>query len=459
MEDFSGFIDNIEDFNDKYSYYFDKEKLILNRIEKHNVTSNMSNKNIDFLSTRLPENGSAIFYNSYLYYPSFLSSNQIIIRPSYLCLSKYANIPIAQYTGLVFKSKFIDILFPPTQIIEFDSLSSDNIKNIIRRDGSKVIKLKKWEDVDKSFNLSLNGEKISIMFNITSPGTINEKDNNLGEISSNFTLKFEHPQNIEKLKDIYLIVRKFFQFLSNFQDISFDSITVLGQIDNNYKYQDIGFFYDLKSNFDNNYNYKYLCPVSYYFNNIENLFLTISNEKINFNYIPKNNNQLYSITPEQYVNCCGAFEYNYKKVFGEPQIHPLYENILIDFNELFINNDKYNSKQKSFCKKILGQLKREAKSVEQSYGNCLERYNSILKNFLNKISAIYALTPKRLGKYFSSRRNLDAHGEMESFSKESLCAYFVAEVIINCLILEKSGYDFNEIQSIIEKKFVYNSNN
>ncbi|MBR1925899.1 MAG: hypothetical protein IJ837_03480 [Clostridia bacterium] len=462
MEEFCGFIDNMENIDGKFSYYFnsDNKRLIINRLEddsKKTITYTFKNKKLDYLETRFSDGRNAIFFNNVVIYPSLNSLNTGIIIPSYYCVSKYYGFPIKDFYGLVFKSNFIDKLFHPTQIVQYDSLNIENCINSISRDGSKTIILKKFDEVDKSFNLKLNGENVTIMFNITSPGTIKKDDVNLGEISSNFTIKFENSQNINKIKEIYLIIKKFFQFLCNFRDISFDEIKILGQFQDDFKYQEIGRFYELLDKYDNNYNYRLMCPVSYYFNKLPKLFKTISEEKINFNYIHKNNEELYTVSPEQYIKCCGAFEYNYNNVFVKPKMGDLRKKVLKDFKEKFVDNkDVYNSKQRDFCKKAYKILKRDDASVENSYNNCINKYRGILKRYLQSLSGIYeiAKTPQKLGHQFALRRNLDAHGEMGFFSNDEICAYMVAQAIINCLILEKSGYSSEEIEIIINQKFV-----
>ena len=452
---FSGFIDKLPNFDCKYSYFFDKKLLHLNKVverEKKHIYL-LGDERINYLSTKMSYGGNAIFYDCIQHFEDFLSNN-IIIKPSYLYTSRYANFSFNGFCGLVFKAKFINQLFPPSQIVEYDSLNSKHNKDMFKevRDGSKKILLKTFSAVDKKFDLSLNGIKTQICFNITSPGTIRKEDENLGEISSNFTIKFDEEIPFIKLKDYYLIVRKFFQFLTNRQDIEFEEVKILG-INQGVKYDFIGNFYDFVHK--SNELIKIVCPVELYFGHIAKLFKYISNEKINFNHIPKNNVESIYVSPEQYVNCCGSFEYNFAKAnIDDNKDKKLYNEIIENFNREFIINKKYNSKQRSFCKKIDSIIKRELDSIEHKYCICLERYKEVLQPLLHDLERIYniAKTPNLLGKHFSSYRNLQAHGELAPFTNEAICAYIVAGAIINCLILEKCSFSLEEIKKIINYK-------
>jgi len=411
-------------------------------------------QNIQFLNTRLSDGGNATFYNCNYYCNNFLSEREITITPASCLISRYANIPISEFSGLVFSGKVIDKLFPPSQIVKYDSLNFSHIKNIneLKRDGSKTIILKSFDEVDKSFQFIYNQKQCNILFNISSPGTILEEDKNLGEIKSNFTIKFKEKLPIENLENIYLIVRKLFQFLSNIKDIAFDEIKVLSNSSSD-AYEYIGDFYDLVHFKDEN-EYKIICPVNLYFSHIDKVFLNISNEKINFNYIPKNKTQIYTISPEQYVSCCGAFEYNYKKIFKEDLT--TYNKIINDFDNHFIKNKEYNRKERNFCNKIKTIIENENKSLESKYQHALVKYNKELSGYIHHLSGFYAIAnnPQKLNIHFSSRRNIDAHGEMEPFSQESICAYLVGNAIIDCLILDKCGFSTEEIKNIIDKRYM-----
>lgn len=456
MCSFNGFIDKADFLGGSYSYYFDGKNLHLNKINdgKKTIHYITSSQNVKFLNTRLSSGGSASFYDCNYYYNNILSSREMTIAPASCLISRYANIPISEFSGLVFSGKVIDKLFPPSQIVKYDSLNLSHIKNIskLKRDGSKTIVLKSFGEVDKSFKFKYNKEQYNILFNISSPGTILKGDKNLGEIKSNFTLKFKEKQPIENLEKIYIIVRKLFQFLSNIKDIAFDEIKVLlNSNDDNYEY--IGDFYDLIHTKDEN-DYSIICPVELYFSHIDKVFLNISNEKINFNYIPKNKSQIYTINPEQYVSCCGAFEYNYKKVFKEDLI--TYNKIIEDFDNSFIKNKEYNRKERNFCKKIKDIMQNESQSLESKYQHALVKYNEALSGYIHHLSGFYAIAsnPQKLNIHFSSRRNIDAHGEMEPFSQESICAYLVGNAIIDCLILDKCGFGTEEIKKIIDKRYM-----
>ncbi len=452
---FNGFANNVIKEGDQYSYYFDGEILHLNRTKRvSGVEFSLTNRQIPILETIKHNGGNVVLFDCIERFIS-LSNDELEIKPSYIFESKYNGYQFKEFAGIVCYGKWINKLFPPSQIVEYDSLNYDHNKETFHqcvRDGSKTIKVKKWEDVDKKFKYKIDGEEIEISFNITSPGTIREEDENLGEIKSLFKLKFSKSHNISEVKDFYLIIRKFFQFLTNRQDILFDEIHILQSCDSE-KYERIGYFYDL-------YNKSSEVPkkmhlAKHYFGNITKLFKYISNEKINFNHIPKNNLEHRYVTPEQYVNCCGSFEYNYKKVFKDEPLDEKTNQIINDLSKLLESQSNYNSKQRKIIKKIIDDLNKTSQSVEKKYNKCLKRYKDVVSPFINELISHYeiAKTPQLLGSHFSSYRNHKAHGELTPFTKEAVCAYIVANVIIECLILDACGFGIEEMKEIVKNKY------
>lgn len=451
--EFSGFVNDVLKKGDRYSYFFDGKLFHLNRTESvSGVEYVLARQQFPMLKTIKNNGGNVVLFDC-VQWPLIFTNDELEIKPSYIFESKFSNVSFEEFSGIVCYGEWINKLFPPSQIVEYDSLNYKHNKdafNISVKDGSKTIKLKRWKDVDKKFKYLDHGEEVEISFNISTPGTIMPEDENLGEIKSLFEIKFSRPHNISELKDKYLVIRKFFQFLVNRQDVTFDEIHVLRSCGDGY--ERIGYFYDLVNK--SSEIPKQTHEVKYYFSNIAKLFKYISNEKVNFNYIHKNNEESRYITPEKYVNCCGAFEYNYKKVFKNEQIGEKTQEVVDDLNK-FINSKNYNKKQRNIIKKLIIDIKNNSQSVEKEYNNCISRYKNALAPLFNELSERYkvAKTPTKLGSHFSSLRNLKAHGELEPFTEESICAYIVANAIIECLILDACGYGNDALKDIISHKY------
>ncbi|MBQ8451655.1 MAG: hypothetical protein IJ538_02640 [Clostridia bacterium] len=452
---FNGFANNVIKNGDQYSYFFDGEIFHLNRIkEVSGAEFSFEPKQLPILKTTKDGGGAVILFDCIQRFVG-RSLNEIDIKPSYLFESKYKNLSFDKFSGIVCYGKWINKLFPPSQIVEYDSLNYDhNKKNFFEcvRDGSKIIKLKKWTNVDKKFKYISHGEKIEISFKISSPGTIMPEDEDLGKINSCFELKFSREHSILELKDYYLKIRKFFQFLTNRQDILFDEIYILKKSEKS-GFERIGFFYDMCNK--NSEIPKSMHKVDCYLSNITKLFKYIGNEKVNFNHIPKNSIEHKYVTPEQYVNCCGSFEYNYKKVIPNVNLDTKTQIVLDDLNNCLLSHTDYNRKQRNIIKKAIKDIQRRVSSVEEKYNNCLKKYNKALNPYLEKISKHFEIAkkPNLLGKHFSAYRNCRAHGELDPFTREAVCAYVVANVIIECLILDACGYNIEEIEQIVKNKY------
>ena len=100
-------------------------------------------------------------------------------------------------------------------------------------------------------------------------------------------------------------------------------------------------------------------------------------------------------------------------------------------------------------------MNKSSQSVEKKYNKCLKRYKDVLLPFINELANHYeiAKTPQLLGSHFSSYRNHKAHGELNPFTKESVCAYVVANVIIECLILDACEFSIEEMKEIVKNKY------
>ena len=247
-------------------------------------------------------------------------------------------------------------------------------------------------------------------------------------------------------------VRKFFQFITNRQDILFDKIYVLKSAEEG-SFERVGFFHDLcnkNSNIQNKIN-----KASSFFEHITELFKYVTNEAINFNYIPKNNQEYIYITAEQYINCCGSFEYNYRQNFVKSNTEDNKKNEVARDLELFLkSHKKYNRKQKRILKNTIEEIKKEG--IEEKYNKCFKHYENTIKYIVEKMKIHYEIAkkPKQLGNRFASYRNHKAHGELNQLTSESICAYNIANVLIDCMILERCEYKLEEIETIINERYL-----
>lgn len=115
-----------------------------------------------------------------------------------------------------------------------------------------------------------------------------------------------------------------------------------------------------------------------------------------------------------------------------------------------------NSNQKRFIKDVVNPvLSKLIDNTADKYNRTLKHFKTVLIDILDYYSKIYAYEKwNKLGGHFASTRNTIAHGELKPFSKESTLAYEIGNVLIDCIILQKSGFTHKEIKEIINKKYL-----
>lgn len=450
---FNGFIDNLPINKTNYSYYFDGKKLNLNPISNVGGSHfNLGQYPLDFCLGRYSDGGTVAFFNNVLVQKGIFSK-EINFYPTYYFRSRYLR-NITTFEKIRFTGPLVNLIFPPIQMVEYDSKNlKDNPKWYLdKNNGSKTIKIKPFNDVDKVFTVMLKGLKCKCTFGMFSPGSIREQDTNLGELKTYFSIEFETPQSIEKLKEFYLIIHKFFQFLLKRQNVWFDEIGVCGKTENGY--DTLGYFVDLKASAEETP--KSCCQFSYYEKNIDKLFEFISQENVNFNYIAKNSQESKYVTQEQYVTCCGSFEYNYEHFYKGTGGKDTYKYTTVNDIEKFLKSiENPPKKQLKYFSHIIDVLKNDINSVETCYNRCIKRYKESINEFIEKIISDYSIDKKtNFGAHFSSFRNQKAHGELTLFSNEAVCAYLLGMALIECIILDLCNYTQEEIETIIHQRYM-----
>ncbi len=452
---FNGFIDNVGARGRKYSFFFDGKKLNLNPVEiTSGIRCSTRREQCEFLSAMYTCGGTLAFFNNVIYEKS-LFTKEVEIYPTYYYRSRNIDVQTNTFDGIRFTGELIHKIFTPFQMVEYDSANLRQNPKLVyeKENGKKTIKLKAFAEVDKSFSAKINNLDVDCSFGVFSPGTITEQDTNLGELKSYFSIKYKTPQPIENLKETYLTICKFFQFLLNRHDIYFDEVAVQHYNEKIKGYEIQGYFIDLVSEQDKPP--KACCPYSFFEPHVSKLFEIISQKEINFNYIVKNSKEEHYVTQEQYVNCCGAFEYNYEHYCDLGKSKDEYKYKLIDNIETFLNEKKSSKDEENYVSHIISLLKNDVNSVETCYNRCKKKFLVAIQESINKIANNHCVDAKiNFGKLFSDFRNEKAHGELTSFSNEAVAAYLIGIVLIDCILLNHCGYTMDEIKQIIEKRHI-----
>ena len=450
---FSGFIDNLSTNSKKYSFYFDGKKLNLNLLSEYQYGAFNFKEKVKYCEARFSTGGLIAFYDSSFYHKDILCTNASMYPSFYYC-SKSCNESSGTFIGLRFTGKIVNLFFPPTHAIKYDSTNLQQNKDFFKQpmDGSKTIELKPFKDVTKRFDAVLDKKLCHCTLNVACPGTIREGDDNLGALNSYFQVVFDEPQTVDNLKKYYLIIYKFFQFLLKIKNIKFDQVSVLNIEGGFFSVQ--GEFYDLrieKEDFP-----KKCCQYEFYESKVGSLLNLMNEEDVNFNYIVKTNFDSLRITQEQYIICCGAFEYNVKNSQYCDTSNDEYKNKIIEKVQECLDciKDK-NKEEREYCKHIIQILENDKNSIEQQFNQCHDNFGYAITPIKNELIRNYKIDKKvNYGKEFASFRNKKAHGELNDFTPEACCAYILGMALIDCILLDRCGYTQEEIGLIVSERYI-----
>jgi hypothetical protein len=189
---FSGWINKVFSEEDKYSFYYDGKKLNLILLDDKGLRFGYS-KQEPFLLANRSVGGTIGLYKCVCKNDVF--DDTATIHPSMIYIPKNINSSEVNFNRLLFKGKLINQLFPPIQKVKYDS-ARDLHKPY---DGSKTIELKSFEETDVSFSAKINDVSYNCRFGVYVPGSINEGDDNLGELISYFEIDFEEVKHIKEI--------------------------------------------------------------------------------------------------------------------------------------------------------------------------------------------------------------------------------------------------------------------
>lgn len=87
-------------------------------------------------------------------------------------------------------------------------------------DGSNIIKVKKFSEYTKEYDIEILGQKTKFLYSIGQ--NYANAENSLGEINSQIMLEFDETQTIDKFLEYYHIIKDFLSFLMRARNITFD---------------------------------------------------------------------------------------------------------------------------------------------------------------------------------------------------------------------------------------------
>lgn len=451
---FNGFIKDVFSQGELHSFHFDGKRLYLNLVKNDNaVRCSSFSQQIEYLSAEPMSDGALCLYDCICKNSLFNESS--IILPAMYFLPKCVNIKYTKFDRMLFKGKLLNSLFPPSQKIKYDSYSYDFNPNLFNKDidGSKIIELKTFDETDKKFTSVIDGEKIECVFGVYLPRPADENDDNLGALTSYFSVKFENSQDLKNLKKYYKIIRKLFQFLAKRQDVSFDEIEISTKRPDG-KLERIGNFFD--NTIEANVSTEKTGNVLLYLSHIDELLTNINNENINFSYIPENETETKYVSQQNYVMACGSFEHNYDLVFPEPTSKEKTKLKVIEELESYFKDKKpsANNETKRYYEHIIKLLRNDLISVESQYARCLKHFKSSIEEHVEQVKKNHKIDANiNLANVFANFRNEKAHGELTPFSSMVVASYIVATMLIDCMILKLSNYGMEEIKDIIKMRY------
>ena len=304
-------------------------------------------------------------------------------------------------------------------------------------------------------NISANNIRLSLSVDLS----INKKDSNsFFDLHSRLSLFFESPQNIYDITKWYRTILQSFQFLSNRQDIEFETVTI-----GNKENIKLAMVYIANKDKTFEISHKDRRFVEYYHikDNIGELLNIMFDKKINMYHLPANDRDHYILTPEKLVFTSSSFEYEFDLLNKE--------NILIDnpdllfvqdrlYKELEKINIEFKGKNKGIrklAKSLKDNISKYNKALENKIAMVLEGNQTLLEYIVNKLSIKFDIppTPIEVGETFALARNKNAHGNLTNYSNKEIASFMVVRALVYAMIMKRCFTNDQKIMEIIKIHF------
>lgn len=297
-----------------------------------------------------------------------------------------------------------------------------------------------------------------------------QKDANLLlTMQTTLNIKSKKKMNVKTIIEIYKKVEKLFSFICYRQHVNFDSI-ILTQIepvifDKVPEDTTINFELYISSD-DNKYDLpkvgRHMILHDHYINNIPSLIKCLEEDEHMLLSFPNNSLKANIIDNNKYICISSAFE---------SEFDILYPNFKSNKNENYntakINTIKFLSEQatnkqnnaqtRKYYNDFVKYIEDFEGRLEEQISYIFQIYSYIVEPEINYFKSEYPgmnFDKTSLSKAFADKRNNLSHGaKLEKFKTLEVASYSIVRKINYAMILERSGFNKEQIQEIINQIF------
>ena len=347
------------------------------------------------------------------------------------------------------------------ELDEFFLLDKGLKREISPKDRRFKIETVPYEETKENLEILVDGKTINVELGILQK--IRGDSSRPLELSAVIACYFEKTLDIDFLLNIYSIFKRTFCFLCHRRSVKINAIKMFGTSTLNQR-TEIGELYILFENATPEAKEIIKKTIKYptVANKFSNLLQLVSDDKLYFEHIPKDDDSSHHITVASFVLDAAAFEWNFDRCYGDIPVSEyrkeVKEDILIALDKL--PEDKgYNSKKK-------GELKLYTKIVTTVDRNLPEKIRYALKDFDEVLSVfiknLYRMNNmvfdkksyKQIADDLQYQRNAYAHGHIDKKLADNIISdTIILEWIDYCLVLKSVGYNNNEMFNIINAIF------
>lgn len=346
----------------------------------------------------------------------------------------------------------LNVFYPLSKKYKIDS----------KKNNEDNIEISSYDKTKVDFNFMIDSDRIDGEFGVLKKYNGNDATSPI-ELSAVLSYNFEKTTNIDLLFDIYKITKRTFCFLCHRRSIEIKTID-LTSTNVNGDYVNAGIVYILydKSKREENDIIKKTIKYGTVKSHFSELVQLVADDKLYFEHIPTNDEELHLITVSDFILEAAAFEWTFKQCYGKIPLSEYRQEVKTDILSCIdgITESKpYNSKKKSELKLYRGIVERVDRSLSESILYALKDFDDILVDFIKQIFGFNNMkyttkTYSDIAKDLERQRNAYAHGNIDKEMTEHIVSNTIILMWLNCaMVLKQVGYNRDEIFNIINAIF------
>ena len=322
-----------------------------------------------------------------------------------------------------------------------------------------------YEQTVEKFEFSALGETVKSEFDVKQ--TISGDPQKPLRLEAVLECTVKTTQSIELLLDLYGTIKRLFCFLCHRKSVSINNINLSGYSDED-MVVNVGKLFILfePTIIEDEKIIEKTIKFHLLKRRFSNLAQLVSDDKLYFEHIPKNEEESHHITVSSFILNSAAFEWTFSQCYGEIPLSQYRKDVKADILaalEVLPEQNKYNFKKKSEIKLYSKIIKNVDRNFSEKVLYALKDFDSILSNFIKYIYKLNNMdfnenTYHQIAEDLQYQRNAYAHGDIDKEMKENIISdTIILEWLNYCMVFKKLEYTDDEIYNLINSIFRRNA--